>query len=169
MSALAQPPQDALTHTERSKDEASSALVTTTRQNRRPKRRSSSALEKCVQFGFARVTGRIQIHTLSKDESAQTTVSASSQFLRIQLQMPTWLCTSMLDAALSRSYSGWTCSLNVYGALVYNSEVYKLAMGAIKIDDVNSIRRLFEERHCGPRDQLWHPYWGFGGTLTQVS
>lgn len=169
MSALSQPPQDTLIHTEGSKEEASSALVTAKRKNRPLKGRNSNALEKCVQFGFAQVTGLIQIHTLSKDKSARATASASSQFLRIQLQMPAWLCASVLDAALSRSYAGWTWSLNVCGKLMSNSDGWKLALGAIENDDVGSIRHLFEERHCGPLDRLEHPDWGYEISLIEVS
>lgn len=71
--------------------------------------------------------------------------------------MPTWLCASVLDAVFSRSYAGWTYSLNIYGHLLQDSVEFDLITNAIVDDDVDAIDRLFQERRCGPLDWL---VWG---------
>lgn len=89
--------------------------------------------------------------------------------MRIQIQTPVWLCASVLDAAFSRSYAGWNCSLNVYGKLVDGSVGYDLASDAIDKDDIDSIRGLFQERRCGPLDRFASRDGHQGFSLLQVS
>lgn len=68
--------------------------------------------------------------------------------------MPTWLCASVLDAVFSRSYAGWTCSLNMYGYLLQGCVEFDLVVRAIFVDDVDAIHCQFQERRCGPLDWL---------------
>ena len=145
MLALAQSPQAAHSHAKVPRDQISSESQVATKATDRvmSTRQQSKALHESLQLGFAKMTGLVRFYTPSKGRNSQTTSPAQDQLLRIQVQMPTWLCASILDAALSRSYAGWTCSLNVYGYIRYDSIVYDLAGDAIENDDVDAINRLF--------------------------
>lgn len=120
---------------------------------------NTSALHEGWQLGFAKVTGLVRVHTPSRDKDCPTTISARDRVLRIQVQMPTWLCASVLDVVLSRSYAGWDCSLKMYGRLRGGSVELDDITDAILDDDVDAIHHLFQERRCGPLDLLvWGKY-----------
>lgn len=106
------------------------------------------------RLGFAKVTGLVRIHTRSRNKSYQTITSAQYPVLWIQMQMPKWLCTSVLEAAFSRSYAGWTCSMKFYGHFRKGSVEFHLVTDAIRHDDVDAIHHLFQERKCGPLDRF---------------
>ncbi|KAG6362390.1 hypothetical protein INS49_010620 [Diaporthe citri] len=129
----------------------------TVTERRTSTHQNASAFHECWQLGLAKVTGLVRIHTPPRDKDCQTTSSAQDRVLRIQVQMPTWLCASVFDVVFSRSYAGWDCSLNVYGRLREGSMEFDHVTDAIIDDDVEAIHHLFQERRCGPRDLLvWH-------------
>lgn len=141
---------------------AATRLRTSTRQ-------TGSTLHEYWQLGFAKMTGLVRIQTPSRGKDHETVNSVQDRILRIQVQMPTWLCASVFDAVFSWSYAGWTCSLNMYGYLMRGSVEFRLVMNAIDDDDVNTIHRLFQERRCRPLDWL---VWDNGGrdeSLLEVS
>lgn len=114
----------------------------------------ASASHEWWQLGFAKVTGLVRIHTTSRAKDDPIDNSTREGALRIQVQMPAWLCASVLDAVFSRSYAGWDWSLNMYGYLRVDSVKFNLVTDAIFDDDVDALRRLFQERRCGPLDWL---------------
>lgn len=117
-------------------------------------RQDASALHRCWQLGFAKVTGLLRIYTTSSAKDDSTNTSTQGRVLRIEVQMPKWLCTFALDAVFSRSYAGWDCSLKMYGRLRKDSVEFDLVAGAIYDDDVDSIHRLLQKRRCSPLDFL---------------
>lgn len=169
MSSLAQLPQAAhgpvkMSHHQTSHEVQIAPRVT---DHQSPTRQKSSSLHKYLQLGFAKVTGLVSIHTPPKGTNSQAITPEQDRVLRIQVQMPTWLCASVLDTVFSRSYAGWTCSLNVYAHLLNGSVEFHLALKAISDDDVGSIHRLFQERRCSPLDHL---VWGrTDSSLIEVS
>lgn len=133
-------------------------------------RKNTSAWRECWQLGFAKVTGLIQFHTRSRSKDHQEITSVQDRVLRIQVQMPTWLCASVLDAVFSRSYAGWTWSLNMYGHLLNGSGEFDSVTDAIEDDDIAAIHRLFQERRCRPLDWLvWDDGQNKDESLLQVS
>ena len=171
MFALSQPPQVVHPHADIPNDQAlnTSRTVTKVTDRRAYIRQTSIDWNDYLQWGFSRVTGLIRFYTPSEDVDSQTTTMTQSRLLRVQVQMPTWLCASVLDAAFRRSYAGWACSLNVYGNIWSGSVEYQLVTDAIGIDDVDKIRCLFQERRCSPVDHLVFSHMNTEQSLMEVS
>ncbi|KAI7782042.1 hypothetical protein LA080_013981 [Diaporthe eres] len=156
MSALTQSPPSAhgpamIPH-DQSQDQIHSPHTMTGR--RQSTRHNTSALHECWRLGFAKVTGLVRIHTTSRAKDDPINNSTRERTLRIQVQIPAWLCASGLDAVFSQSYAGWDWSLNMYGYLRHGSVEFNLVMDAIHGDDVDAMHRLFQERRCGPLDWI---------------
>lgn len=106
-------------------------------------RQNTSTLHECWQLGFVKVTGLVRIYIPSKAKDDPTNTPTQDRVLRIQVQMPTWLCATVIDALFSRSYAGWTYSLNICGRLREGSVEFGLLTEAMFDDDVDAIHRLF--------------------------
>lgn len=117
-------------------------------------RQDASALHGCWQLGFAKVTGLLRIYTTSSAKDDSTNTSTQGRVLRIEVQIPPWLCASVRDVVLRRSYTGWDCSLNMYGRLMKGCVEFDLVTDAIYNDDIDAIHRVFQERRCSPLDLL---------------
>lgn len=115
---------------------------------------NSSSLHEWLHLGFATVTGLVRVQTPSKEKTHRRISSEQTSVLRVKVQMPTWLCASVLDAVFSRSYAGWTCSVKMYGHILHGSIEHGLVRDAIRNDDVGKIHRLFQERRCSPMDRV---------------
>lgn len=156
MSALTQSPRSAYSPTMIPHDKSPTQIHSphTLTGRRISTRQNASAVHKCWQLGFAKVTGLVRIQTQSSYEEYPTNTATQDQVLRIQVRMPTWLCALVLDAVFSRSYAGWHCSLNMYGRIREDSAEFHLVWASILDDDVDAIHGLFQERRCGPLDVL---------------
>lgn len=121
---------------------------------RAPSTKTLSPLQKYSQLGISKVTGVVRIQSSPNRDNRQSQHSENGIFLRIQVHMPTWLGAAVFDSSLSRNYTGWTYSLNVYGKILKSTEEYDLVRGAIKADNVDAMCHLFQERRCGPKDHL---------------
>lgn len=140
--------------------------VSASKSTRVPESKSSSApkhksedLRSIVRFGSAAVTGSVEIQ-VSSDETHDLRSCGEDDFiplprLRVRIHMPMWLCTSVIDSVVSRSISGWTCSLNTYGLLREDSAQVGRARDAFRNDDLSQIRILFQKRQLNPLDCVY--------------
>lgn len=171
ISALNQPPQSFGGPSEIHMNQTSplSDSSPTVTESRASARDDSSSLHEWLHLGFATVTGLVRVHTRRKEENYWTINSEETRFLRVQVQMPTWLSVSVLDAVFSRSYAGWTCSLKMYGHIPHGSTEFRLVFDVVRDDNVDGIHRLFQERRCNPLDRLMWPKGGYEMSLMTVS
>lgn len=152
-------------------DQASSRSTSsyTATKRRIPAGDNSSSLHEWLHLGFATVTGLVRVHTPRKEETRRRINSEQTIVLRVQVQMPTWLCASVLDAVFSRSYAGWTCSLKIYGHILNDTVEFGLVDRAIYNDNVDEIHQLFQERRCSPMDRFIYADGAYGAPLMTVS
>lgn len=126
-------------------------------------------LHDCWQLGFAQVTGLIRVFTSFEGRENSTNQARHIPVLRIQVQMPEWICVSMFDSVFYRSYSGWTHSLSVIRAHGSLSWEFSVFFQALKDDDPVQVQRLLQDRRIGPRDRvIWIACEGTNGNMTKV-
>ncbi|KAG8162124.1 hypothetical protein KVR01_007889 [Diaporthe batatas] len=172
MSALSQCPQSAaLGHAETTHDQALAQLQVASKPPRRRasnSRTPSFARSQYLQMGLAKITGLLRVRAASKQADCGTSTSSQEGLLRIEIQMPRWLCNSVFDAVFSRSYAGWACSLNVYSYIRRDSDVFRLIEDALRLDDLNMMFRLFQDRKCGPLDHILFGHESESGLLERA-
>lgn len=154
--AITQSPQSAHGHSKIPGHQAQSNFQASTEM---PGRRASTkqalgSTRNYWQWGIAEVTGLVRIQTPSKHEDRQSQNSEHETLLRIQVHMPTWFGAKVFDAALLRTFTGWDYSLNAVGHIIQFSDEFNLTFGAILADNLDALRRLFQERRCRPLDHL---------------
>lgn len=79
----------------------------------------------------------------------------------LRLKMPSWVSSTIIDAAMNRSLTGWTYSFKAYKVHHVKSEQWDTAWRLIQADkDVSELRRLFQDRKLSPLDRF---YWRDAG------
>ncbi|KAI0528511.1 hypothetical protein GGR58DRAFT_495734 [Xylaria digitata] len=125
---------------------------------RRKTRKLDSILSPEIRLGLPCITGTVEIYRSRREWDTKESLEEKGQaaLLQFKFRLPTWLSSMVIDSTINRKYSGWTYCLEIHRTHTWNSTPMRTVVGFMIRDDVEGLRRMFQDRVIGPLDHFLH-------------
>jgi hypothetical protein len=122
-------------------------------------------------FGFACVTGALQLELYQSPSANESDAAATSEYeraydketeslllgvpkARIKISLPTWWSGKVIEALVYRSQVGWSQLLRTRSITDHSYDCYTRALRNIKSGDLEALVKQFDQRQATPWDEL---------------